>query len=248
MNCEAAASTDWPFCLARSFTKASTPSDIVGTRQHRIDRHGGAARHLGQPARDRKLGGLGHSIVDHLARYIQRGFRGDEDDASPIALQHARHVGARQPHARHHIDFKETAPVLIGDIEEALGFENPGIVDEDVDIRLRPDQHLATGIGRDIGGNAPNPGSRHRPGDRGHRLIDLGLGPAVDHHVSPSRSEAPGDGVTDAGRRARHQRGLSLEVDIHAAASNVTRDLIRTDLTLAIWVRLARPQSPFTRG
>src|SRR5438045_3506022 len=29
-NCAAACSTDWPFCRARSATKVSTPSDIVG--------------------------------------------------------------------------------------------------------------------------------------------------------------------------------------------------------------------------
>lgn len=61
-----------------------------------------------------------------------------EDDAALIALEHARHVGARQPHAGHHVDLEETAPVFVGNIEEPFRFENPGgIVDEDIDLRQR---------------------------------------------------------------------------------------------------------------
>jgi hypothetical protein len=52
-----------------------------------------------------------------------------------FALEHARQVGARQPHARHHVDLEEAAPVVVGNIEEAFGLKNPGIVDENVDIR-----------------------------------------------------------------------------------------------------------------
>jgi hypothetical protein len=123
-------------------------------RQHRIDGDRGAAGHLGEAARHRKLCGLGGAVVDHFLRNIQRGFRRDENDAAPIALQHAGQIGARQPHARHHIDLEEAAPVLVGNLEEVLRFEDAGIVDEDVHLRQRRDQRLAAGRRRDIGGDA----------------------------------------------------------------------------------------------
>ena len=42
-------------------------------RQHRIYRHAGSRHGLCQSARDRKLRGLGHAVVDHLDRDLQTG-------------------------------------------------------------------------------------------------------------------------------------------------------------------------------
>jgi hypothetical protein len=153
--------------------------------------------------------------VDHFLRNIQRGLRRDENDAAPIALQHARHVSARQPHARHHIDLEEPAPVAVGNVEEAFGFEDPGIVDENVHLWQIGDQRVASGRRGDIGGNTPDLGSGCGRGNRGDRGIDLALRPAVDHHVGPGGSEAFNDRMVDAGGRSRHQRGLSRKVDFH---------------------------------
>ena len=71
--------------------------------------------------------------------------------------EHARHVGARQPHAGHHIDLVEAGPVLIGNVEEALGLEDAGIVDQDIDIRQPLDQGFASRGRRDIGSEAGDP-------------------------------------------------------------------------------------------
>ena len=57
-----------PFCLARSLTNVSTPSDLVGPGSTELTVTRGAAGHLREPARDRKLRGLGHAVVDHLLR------------------------------------------------------------------------------------------------------------------------------------------------------------------------------------
>ncbi len=83
--------------------------------------------------------------MDHFRRNVQPGFRGDEDDAAPVALQHALHVGPRQPHAGHNVDLEEPAPVRVGNIEEAFRLEDPGIVDQDVGLRQCRDQRLASG-------------------------------------------------------------------------------------------------------
>src|SRR3984893_4068493 len=105
-NSDAASSTDWPFCFASSFTNASTPSDIVGPGSTEFTVTA-VPRVISARPRDTASCGLGHTVMDHFLRNIQRGFGGDENDAAPIALQHTRHVGARQPHARHHIDLEE---------------------------------------------------------------------------------------------------------------------------------------------
>jgi len=101
----------------------------------------------------------------------------------PVALEHAGKVSARQPHARHHIDLEEAAPVLVGDLEEILRLEDAGIVDEDIDIGQRLDEHGAAFGSRDIGSNAADLGSRYRLLDPGDSSVDLLLAAAVDDDI-----------------------------------------------------------------
>ena len=149
------------------------------------------------------------------------GLGGDEDDAAPIALQHAGHVGARQPDAGHHVDLEETAPVFIGNIEEPFRLENPGIVDEDIDFRQRGQQGLAAGGRGDIGGDAADLGSGYGFSHASCSGVDFGLAAAVDHHACAGRSKASGDRIADARRRARDQRGFSRKVDFHVPSPSI---------------------------
>jgi hypothetical protein len=127
----------------------------------------------------------------------------------------AVHIGARQPHARHHVDLVEPGPVVVGNVEEALGLEDAGIVDQDIDVRQPLGERSASRRRRDIGGEAGDPGAGRGPGDRGYRGVDLGLRPAVDHHMGPGEREAFGDRMADTGARTRDQRRLARKVDFH---------------------------------
>ncbi len=161
--------------------------------------------------------------------------RRDENDTAPIALQHALHIGARQPHARHHIGLEEPGPVFVGNLEEILRLENTGVIDEDVHLRQRGGQAVAARGGGDVGGNAPYLAARHCLSESGNRGIDLGLGPAIDHDSGAGRRQALGDRVPDSGGRACHQCGFSGKIDLHCATSNVGRAGYR--------VRRTEPQS-----
>ena len=157
-----------------------------------------------------------------------------------LRFQHPRQISARQPHARHHVDLEEAAPVFIGNLEKLLGLENPGIVDEDVDLALCGDKRLAPGRGRHIGGDAPDLGARHRLGDRGGGCVDLALRPAIDRDLRARRGKSLGDGMADAGGRTRHQRGFSRKIDFHETSPSSRRGRYRE--------HRARAQSPVTTG
>jgi len=58
------------------------------TRQHRVHRHAGTGDGLRKAARDRKLGCLGHAVVNHLDRNVERRFARNEDDAPPAPADH----------------------------------------------------------------------------------------------------------------------------------------------------------------
>ncbi len=151
--------------------------------QHRVDGHRGAAGQFRKSSRQPDLRGLGDAVVDHFLRNVQPGFGGDEDDAAPIALQHALQIGARKPHPRHHVDLEKAGPVLVGNFEEVFRLENSRVVDEDIHLRQRGYERVATGRGRDVGGNAADLGSGNRSLKFCDRGVDLGLAAAVQHNI-----------------------------------------------------------------
>ncbi len=63
-------------------------------RQHRIHRHPGAGQGLGQPARHRQQRSLGHAVMNHLGRDLQRRLTGQEHHSPPFAFGHARGIVA----------------------------------------------------------------------------------------------------------------------------------------------------------
>src|SRR4029077_6476213 len=110
---------------------------------------------------------------------------------------------------------EEATPVLVENLEEALRFENPGIVDENVDLGQRVGERLASGSRRDVGGNAADLAGGNLRGKFCDRRVDLGLRPAVDDDIRARRGQPRGDRMADAGSGTRYQRRLSRKVDLH---------------------------------
>src|SRR3546814_7704575 len=77
------------------------------TRFRSVDRDSAARQHFRQPARQALHRRLADAVVDHLRGDVQRGFAGDELDASPATVAHAPGVMASQPGAAEDIDLEE---------------------------------------------------------------------------------------------------------------------------------------------
>src|SRR5690606_33839493 len=95
--------------------------NAVGERragQYRVDGDASACQALGQAVGYGEVGGLGHSVVDHVGRDGNAGLGGDEQDPPPAFVDHARCVVASQAHAGQHVGVVEAAPLAVGDIEE----------------------------------------------------------------------------------------------------------------------------------
>ena len=74
------------------------------------------------------------AVLDHLGRYVEPGFAGDENDAAPAVLHHAREIVAGETNAAHDIGVEEPLPILVGDGLEGLRLEDAEIVNQDVGI------------------------------------------------------------------------------------------------------------------
>jgi hypothetical protein len=142
-------------------------------------------------------------------------FRGQKDDPAPIALHHARQIGPRQADAGHDVDLEEPRPFAVRDLEEILRAEDAEIVHEDVGGGLGGHQGRAALRCAEIGGDATDHGPGHRPPQRRDRGINAGLAAAVHDHPGAGLGETLGDGKADACGRARDDRGLVGQVDLH---------------------------------
>ena len=103
-----------------------------GAGHDRVDGDSCALGELGEAARDGELRGLGDAVVDHLWWRHDAGLGGDEDDAAPVALEHAREVVAREADSAEDVDFEDFEPVGVGDFGEGLGLVDTEVVDEDI--------------------------------------------------------------------------------------------------------------------
>src|SRR6267378_3869298 len=110
--------------------------------QHRVHRDAGTMSEFGEPARQSKHSGFGDAVMQRVYRHIDARFRTEENHASPAAVHHGWHIGARKTDAGHDVDMEQSLPVLIGGIEEGLGLENSKIVDQDITPGFGPDQVL----------------------------------------------------------------------------------------------------------
>jgi hypothetical protein len=75
-----------------------------------------AGTQLGKAARNSKLRGLRHTVMDHLGGGIDCTLAADENDAPPVPLLHARQIRTAQAHTAEHVDLEEPPPFLVGNI------------------------------------------------------------------------------------------------------------------------------------
>ena len=194
-----------------------------GSRQQRIDGDARALQLHGEAARDRELRGLGHAVVDHLARDVEGGFAGDEQHAAPAVPRHLRGVVAREADAAHDVDLEQTVPLGVGNFEGRLALVDAEVVDEDVDLRRVGEYGGGSLRGGAIRSDAVQTCPRDFLADGRHRLVHVRLLAAGDGHMRTFPSEALGNGVADAAGGARHERTPTLKLQIHAFPSVLTR-------------------------
>ena len=118
-------------------------------------------------------------------------------------------VMATQPDPAHHIHFEEPAPIVIADFFERLRFENSDIVHQNIDRREpfdgRPHSGFRPQVRRETVGRAA----------RAHSFPGARFGAAVHDDRRAFIRQRCRDRRADSGRRARHQRGLTFQFEIH---------------------------------
>src|SRR6266849_815563 len=112
------------------------------TGQHRIHRDCCAGTRLGKAARNSKLRGLRHAVMDHLGGGIDRALAADENDTSPVPLLHAWQIRTAQAHAAEHVYLEKPPPSLIGNILKRLWLEDAEVVHENIHEREPLKQRL----------------------------------------------------------------------------------------------------------
>src|SRR5436309_1189846 len=142
------------------------------TGQHRIHRDSCAGTQLVKAARNSKLRGLRHAVMDHLGGGIDRALAADEDDAPPVTLLHAGQIRTAQPDAAEYVDLEEPPPILIGNILKRLWLEDAEVVHENIHEREPLEQRFCRRRCGEIAREAFNPGIRHGPFNLPLRLSD----------------------------------------------------------------------------
>ena len=107
-------------------------------------------------------------------------------------------------------------PILVRDVEEGLGLVDAEAVDEDVDGGEAGNERGAAFGRAEIEHRGLHLGRRHRALDLGDGLGDRRLGAPVDDDVGAHAGEPERGREPDAPGRARDQRQLSCQIEIHA--------------------------------
>jgi hypothetical protein len=149
---------------------------------------------------------------------------GDVDDRTAVALQIGPR-GARDAHRRHELEPEAVGPVLLGELEEVAAFRRAGVVDHHIDAA----EHL--GRGRDqgrAGARLPQVGDLDE--HPAPRPLDLALDPLElarvarrDRDVHAFVGQARRDGAPDALARARDDRRLTAQIQIHGFSTSPYR-------------------------
>jgi hypothetical protein len=150
------------------------------------------------------LSGLGHAVMDHLGRYLHSRFAGHKHNSPPVVGFHARQVVSAQADAAHHVHFEEPHPVVIGDLLEWLGLENPEVVHQYVDSGIACDCGLNALRGSQVGGQSDGLFAGRLP-DAFQGRLHPGLGSAIYDHLGAFTRERFRDGIADAGRGSRDE-------------------------------------------
>src|SRR5262245_29882178 len=154
--------------------------------------------------------------MDHIRRDVQPRFRRQEQHTPPIALQHPRHIGARQADARHHIELEKPHPLGVGDGEEILRAIDADIVDENGARGFGLHQRVATGSGREVSGDPAQLCVRYARPHTGDGPIDVSLRKPVDDDSRATLRKTTGDGKADTACRAGDDRSHARKFDLHS--------------------------------
>ena len=148
-----------------------------------VDEHAVGGEAVGEDARQRQLGGLGHRVGGVRQRRALARRRGHVDDPPAAARGHPRRGRAHEAHRRHHVQLPLRAPVLVGELVERPREARAGVVDEHVDAAHLlgaggDDALVDLGVG-DVGGEVLG-------ADLARRRLGQALGAAGDHqHLRP---------------------------------------------------------------
>ena len=195
-------------CLANS----STPAERVGPGNTAFTVTGGAGTRFGKAARNGKLGGLRHAVMDHLGGGMDRALAADEHDASPVPRLHAGQIRTAQAYAAEHVDLEEPPPFLVGNIPKRLWLEYAEVVHENVHDRESLEQRLCRRRGGEVAREAFDPGRRHRLINVRLRLRNRVLRTTVHDDSCAFASEPGGDGKSNTFGGARDEGGLVREL------------------------------------
>ena len=161
------------FCQA--LDKGADALALGGPGKHGIHGNAAGGERFRNASRNGQLRGLRHTVMNHFRRNLQSGFARDEDESAPFAFHHPGQIMARRSNPGKNIDFEESQPVIIVDLEERFRLENAEIVDENVHVLDARKQFLDSGQGAEIGGNALGVWSDFR-----YSFLDTRLGSSID--------------------------------------------------------------------
>src|ERR1019366_8741080 len=195
-------------------------------RHHRVHGDIGSLGQFGAAARHRKLRGFRETVVDHFFGDEDGRFAGDEDHASPVALEHPWQIVPGHADAAHDVHVKHLLPFGIADLGELADVIDAGVVDENVDLTDGGDHSVAAFRGAEVARRAFDARLRPFGAQLGDRRVHRVLGAAIDNHGGAHFRKATRGRVTDATRRSRDQRAFSSQIQIH--------QLTPRDLTLAV--------------
>src|SRR5262249_23062943 len=112
-------------------------------RKNGIHRHPGSNRIFSQTPRNRQLRGLRETVVNHFNRYLDGGFAGDKNDATPVFLLHEWQVSPAKPNPAQDIYLEESAPLLVADFFKWLWSKDTEIVHQDINRSVSGSQRIA---------------------------------------------------------------------------------------------------------
>ncbi len=79
--------------------------------------------------------------MNHFHRDMLRRLAGNENDATPILLEHAGQLTARKSNAAEHVHFEESQPIGVGNFSERFDLEDAEIVHQNIGVRNLFHQH-----------------------------------------------------------------------------------------------------------
>ena len=153
---------------------------------------------------------------ERLDRRLDRG-RGDVDDATEFALDHAVDRRLDQLDRRQHVGVEGADPHIAIPIPEIAGRRAAGVVDEDVGLRARRERRGPALRRRDVAGDPLHAGAGLRA-DFLRSLPHRAVGARADRHRGAFARERLRATTTQALARGADQRVLSGDAEVHVSS------------------------------